>query len=227
MTPERGTGTTRKRGLWHSGGSRHDVVVQAVVPFLMLYAVNAMSPGPNMILIIQTAIGAGRRSAVAVALGVATGSSLLALVVAFGLDVFLTDNPSLVWALQITSIIYIGYLGFRMLWQAGRPVAMLAGEGRPHTAYGRGLATVVTNPQTFLFFVGALAGTIPPETPQAARLACAAGVLATSIVCHGGIAMAISSPMGRRTLLRLKPGLDLALGTLLILFAEQALLNTA
>ncbi|HEV8661204.1 MAG TPA: LysE family transporter, partial [Thermoanaerobaculia bacterium] len=69
------------------------------VPLLLsLFAVDilaAMSPGPNFILVTQTAIQRGRRHAAAVVLGFVTTNLVWCLAVVFGLTALFQISPRL------------------------------------------------------------------------------------------------------------------------------------
>jgi hypothetical protein len=86
---------------------------------LALYLLAALSPGPNVVLIIQTAATRPRAEAVGAALGVATGSFLLAVLGALGLRQLLA-HPVVARVLHLTCAAYLVYLGIRMWYWAAR-----------------------------------------------------------------------------------------------------------
>src|SRR5262245_33378704 len=115
-----------------------------------------VSPGPNVLIVTQTAMSQARRAGVCVALGIAAGAGLLSSAALAGLSVVLTRFASLHTALKLAGGIYLIYLGIR-LWRAARspvafspsPTGLAATEWR---AFRLGLATNLTNPKALLFY---------------------------------------------------------------------------
>ena len=66
-----------------------------------------MSPGPNILAVIGTSMGAGRKYGVALALGVATGSFCWALIAVSGLTAVLTAYAAVLTAIKIAGGCYL------------------------------------------------------------------------------------------------------------------------
>lgn len=126
------------------------------------------SPGPASLSIADTSLGSGRRSGLALAAGIVTGSLFWSASAAFGLGALTKTHP---WILDIVRYLGAGYL----LWLAAKS-ARVAIRGshvssNPQTdrlnglqAYRRGLLIHLTNPKAILFFASIYAIALPPDT---------------------------------------------------------------
>ncbi|MDD2058879.1 LysE family translocator [Pseudomonas sp. GD03860] len=123
---------------------------------LLSYALTVLlliaTPGPVVALVVDTAARAGRRQAVATALGT-NGASLVLIAVAAG--VILTSvviDPRWLAALSLVGCLFIAYLAIGSLRQAGQddaqPAASAASGG-----WWQGFAVGLSNPKDILFFV--------------------------------------------------------------------------
>jgi threonine/homoserine/homoserine lactone efflux protein len=125
------------------------------------------SPGPNMMAVAEAALGQGRRAALFVVAGIATGSLAWALLMALGLGAVFHAFPALLTVLKFVGGAYLGYLGLRALVSVRRGKSLnpvpLAGERSSVAAWRQGLLVVLTNPKaalmwsaiaTFLFGAG-------------------------------------------------------------------------
>ena len=74
------------------------------------YAVGTASPGPSNLAIMATAMNAGRKPALVLALGVVSGSVFWGLLAAFGLSAVLATYSSALVAMKILGGIYLLWL---------------------------------------------------------------------------------------------------------------------
>ena len=125
------------------------------------------SPGPNLMAVADAALGQGRRPALMVVTGIATGSLLWALLTALGLGAIFQAFPMLLTVLKFVGGGYLLYMGIRALLaiRRGQGMTIEANGGRLSSlaAWRRGLVVVMTNPKaalmwsaiaTFLFGAG-------------------------------------------------------------------------
>lgn len=125
------------------------------------------SPGPNLMAVADAALGQGRRAALLVVSGIATGSLLWALLTALGLGALFEAYPVLLTVLKFAGGCYLLYMGIRALSsiRKGQGMLITAGAGQLSNlaAWRRGFVVVMTNPKaalmwsaiaTFLFGAG-------------------------------------------------------------------------
>ena len=132
------------------------------------------SPGPNMFAVIAVALGRGRRPALMVVAGIASGTLVWAALTALGLGAVFAAVPALLTVLKFVGGAYLCFMGYRGL------KAALRRETRPLSAFAawrRGFFVVMTNPKallmwlaiaTFLFGAGLGAGEVLLFGPIAA-----------------------------------------------------------
>ena len=78
-------------------------ILLAYSAFLLAIA----SPGPNVLAVIGTSMSVGRRSGIALALGVAAGSFLWALLAALGLSALLASYAYAITIIKIAGGLYL------------------------------------------------------------------------------------------------------------------------
>ena len=127
-----------------------------LIVFLGVAAAQA-SPGPNMFAVIETALGRGRRPALLVVAGIASGTLVWAALAALGLGAVFAAVPALLTALKFIGGAYLCYLGFRGLRATLRGTeAALRAETRAMSgfaAWRRGFFVVMTNPKALLMWM--------------------------------------------------------------------------
>ena len=87
---------------------------------LLSYAVclvGLMSPGPNILSVIGTSMGVGRKAGISLAFGVATGSLLWGLSTSAGLTALLAAHASVLTLIKIAGGLYLLWLSFKA-WRA-------------------------------------------------------------------------------------------------------------
>jgi threonine efflux protein len=193
-----------------------------------IHWVAMVSPGPNVLLVAQTAMARSRRSALAVAVGVACGAGVLATGAAVGLALVIEQVGWLRHAIQIAGGAYLVYLGF-VTWRgaADPPSRPQRGGGAGDSVRDdllRGLLTNLTNPKAAVFFGSILAPTLDEAVSDWVRLA-AVGVIVVDALCwHCLLALAFARPGVRRLYGRAKLVVDRVVGAALALFGARLVL---
>src|ERR1700751_5315296 len=111
------------------------------------------SPGPNVLAVLGTAMAEGRRAGIALALGIAAGSVLWALLTAAGLSALLASYAAALTVIKIAGGLYLLWLGFKAFRAAAcaRAISTTVDRQRNPRAYMlRGLAIQMTNPKAVL-----------------------------------------------------------------------------
>ncbi|MFD0771887.1 LysE family translocator [Bacillus sp. CGMCC 1.60114] len=126
--------------------------------FLITGILLNLIPGADTMYIVGRSISQGRKAGVYSVFGIITGSLIHTLLVAFGLSIILTKSIVLFNAIKIIGVIYLVYLGIRMIidktnvnFQANAPSKLNIKK-----IYVQGLLTSLTNPKVALFFIAFL-----------------------------------------------------------------------
>ncbi len=167
------------------------------------FLLSIMSPGPNVLAIMGTSISVGRSSGLALAMGVASGSFIWAVLTASGLSLIIAS-----YAIALTIIKIVG--GVFLLWLAWKAfrsatsrhdieARTLEGETRSPSGYFfRGLTIQMTNPKAALAWIAIISLGLAPDAPLWVSFAIVAGTTVLSIVIHLLYALAFSTaPMVR------------------------------
>lgn len=167
----------------------------------------AASPGPATLTIAGTSMQHGRRTGLALALGISAGSLTWSFAAAFGLGAIMLANGWVFGVIRYVGAAYLLYLAVRSARSALRPGAtQLKTSSSPSlkTAFGKGLALHLTNPKAVLFFGSVYAIAIPPGTAPTVLLTVIAAVSLQSAIIFHGYALLFSSASAARIYLRLR-----------------------
>ncbi|TXK70066.1 LysE family translocator [Paenibacillus sp. N3.4] len=127
--------------------------------FLLTGILLNLIPGADTIYIVGRSISQGRKAGVYSVFGIISGSLIHTLLVAFGLSIILTKSIILFNFIKIVGVIYLVYLGIRMLLDKSNFYFSASGSNKQQSlrkTYIQGMLTSLTNPKVSLFFVSFL-----------------------------------------------------------------------
>jgi threonine/homoserine/homoserine lactone efflux protein len=201
--------------------------------FASLSALLVVSPGATLAVVVETALGYGRKAALLTVVGIGLGNAMVAAANAFGLSALVDRWPSALQVVRLAGGAYLGYLGARGLWRAvffNAPVAETARRTAPQKEPGsfsliaRGVLTNLLNPPVILFYVTMVPQFIGPHDPYLARaLLLGATHVAMSVVWQGSCGLAVgmaADHMGRPVVRRTLEGIT---GAILIVLGARLL----
>jgi RhtB (resistance to homoserine/threonine) family protein len=170
------------------------------------------SPGPNVLLVAQTAMARSRGRALAAALGVATGALVLSSLAALGLAVAIRGSDTLLHALQTAGGAYLVYLGSRV-WREARESLQQAPVGAGHGRYfARGLLTNLSNPKAIVFYASVLTAVLADTDSEWVRVAAVGVIVVDAVVWHCFLAVTFTRPGVRGWYGRRKGAIDRVVG---------------
>jgi threonine/homoserine/homoserine lactone efflux protein len=202
--------------------------------FVALSALLVLSPGATLAVVVETALGYGRRAALLTVAGVGLGNAALAGAAAFGLSALVGRWPSALDTIRLAGGLYLAYLGVRGVWRALSPPRRMAETAMgtvpasmgtvPVSFVARGALTNLLNPPVILFYATMVPQFIGPQDPYLARaLVLGATHVAMSIVWQGSCGLAVgmaaehmSRPAVRRALEGLTGAILIVLGARLL-----------
>ncbi len=123
-----------------------------------------VSPGPSLVFVSARGVSDGRAAGVVSALGLATGSSLHAILAGLGVTALVANNENLSMIIAVTGGSYILYLGFDSI-RAAREIFTSKLETKPNKhslkkLYLQAISVEFLNPKTILFYLSILPGLI-------------------------------------------------------------------
>jgi len=204
--------------------------------FAALSALLVVSPGATLAVVVETALGYGRKAALLTVLGVGVGNAILAAAAALGLSAAVGRWPSAFDAVRLAGAAYLTYLGLLGLWRAvfaekvpgTIPVKVpgtFSSAAGPLAFVGRGVLTNLLNPPVLLFYATVVPQFIGPQDPYLARASVLGAThVAMSVVWQGSCGLAVglaAEHMGRPAVRRALEGIT---GAILVFLGARLLL---
>lgn len=162
------------------------------------FLIGIASPGPNVLAIIGTSMSVGRRSGIALALGVAAGSFCWAMLAAVGLSALLASYAAALTVIKIAGGLYLLWLSYKSFRSAASPhdieATTLSGSTRTPFGYAlRGFSIQMTNPKAALTWVAIMSLGLREHGPLWVAFAIVAGTSILSVIIHQLYAVAFST----------------------------------
>lgn len=198
--------------------------------FLTAWAIlgmNLLTPGPNVLNTVTTAMGSGRGAALASATAIGPGIGTWCLGMSLGMAVMFHTVPGTEEAMTIMAAGLLIYFATRYLRAAFFTVAereeLLKGQSGMTLAssFLRSLSINATNPKALTTWI-AILGLLPVATAGAGDIAgLTLGSAALGIAIHTGYAIAFSTKAAARIYLRAAPVINGAVGVFFTGFAVK------
>ncbi len=163
------------------------------------FLLSIMSPGPNVLAIMGTSMSSGRRSGVALAMGVASGSFVWAVLTAAGLSALISSYAIVLMAIKIVGGLFLLWLAYKSFKSAvsEHDIEAKQLEGGALSCMGfllRGFTIQMTNPKAALAWVAIISLGLSSTAPIWVAIAIVLGTTIFSVVIHLLYALAFSTP---------------------------------
>lgn len=156
-----------------------------------------MSPGPNILAVIGTSMGIGRREGIALALGVACGTFLWVSLTVIGFTAVIAKYASVMVALKILGGFYLLWLGYKALRSAASArdvrTTVVSLDGKWRSYFLRGLTVQMTNPKAALAMIAIVSVGVHSSAPAWVGATLVAGTTSLSLCAHLLYAMTFST----------------------------------
>ncbi|MEO1319463.1 MAG: LysE family transporter [Pseudomonadota bacterium] len=177
-----------------------------IFAFNLALLVAIASPGPALLVALQTALSSGRLAGIAVGCGLGLMASIWTLLALVGLDAVFSIVPWAYAAAKIAGALYLFYIAWQM-W-AGARDAITAGAKPARRAFRDGFLINVLNPKSVLFAAAVLVVIFPPGLGVAEIAFITLNHLVVEIACYAALACAMTTPRVRDAYLRAKVYID-------------------
>jgi threonine/homoserine/homoserine lactone efflux protein len=186
---------------------------------LLVYAaclLGLMSPGPNVLSVISTSMGAGRKAGVWLALGISAGTPIWGAATSLGLTALLATYASALVVIKIAGGLYLLLLAYKAFRSAGsaprrNPFSLGRSESAVHY-FVRGLTVQMTNPKAALTWIAIISLGVEGNTPWWVSIAIVLGTTVLSGVGHLIYAVAFSARRVVAIYQRARRWIEFALG---------------
>ena len=182
-----------------------------------LFALNMVSPGPNILAVMGTSMGVGRRAGLALAAGVSAGSFCWAVLTAVGLSAVLAAYAQALLVIKIVGGCYLLLLAYRALRAAASRTDPLTGGigggGDSSFRFFRtGLTIQMTNPKAALAWIAIMSLGMTEGAPLWVPAVLVLGLSALSLAGHCVYAVAFSTAPAQSAYARARRWVQGALG---------------
>jgi RhtB (resistance to homoserine/threonine) family protein len=148
-----------------------DILTGSLV-ILSIALVAAVSPGPDLLIVLRNALGAGRKAGLWTALGIAMAIYIHVFYSIAGIAVLISQSILLFNLIKYAGAAYLLWLGFKALKSKGWTITPEAANDTNKPAFksfSQGFITNALNPKATLFFLALFTQVITPDTPLAVQ----------------------------------------------------------
>ena len=196
-------------------------MVQFLPGLLLVYAatfLSLMSPGPNIMAVIGTSMSVNRRSGLALATGVASGSFCWAVLTVVGLSALLSQFAYALTVIKIVGGLYLLWLAYKSFraaasYQNLKATQLNGSPPSPVAYYLRGLFVQMTNPKAAFAWIAITSLGLEHGAPTWVGIAIIIGTFLMSLAMHWGYAIAFSTPLMVRVYSKSRRYIQFALGS--------------
>ena len=199
----------------------------AIFTFLGVFTLAIISPGPNFILVTNTALNRSRSEGVLTSLGVATGSGIFAFAGLIGLLPLVHSLPHFAEIMRFVGGGYLAWIGLDMLRTCRREIVPKATDmtvgASAMVPYRTGLLTNLTNPKAWAFYLSLFTLVMGPAFPLWGKIFLNISMFLISLVWYVTVAYLVSSRTFQPLFLSYRPVIQGVLGCLLIIVGGRIL----
>ena len=184
----------------------------------VVHVLAMISPGPNVLIVTQTAMSRTRRAEVATALGIVVGAALWSGAVLLGMSVLFAHFAWVYSELKFLGGGYLLYLGIKLWRAAALPIVAATGQPTAQTdsqAFWLGLLTNMTNPKAVIFYGNIFVAFVAPDLPVWVKLAAGSLIFVNSAVRHVALVCLFSTLRAQQVYRRIKRWIDRMVGAAL------------
>ncbi|MFF2057510.1 LysE family translocator [Rhodococcus qingshengii] len=204
-------------------------MLTALLAATAVLALLTLVPGPDMAVVTQAALGAGRSAGFRVAAGIVSGLLVWGLLTVLGLSAILAASAEAYTVVKLAGAAYLIYLGVRALWES-RTSRMQHNADAPRSqkagTWKTGFTTNLLNPKIAVFYTGLLPQLVPAGWPTGPSLALLVLIhAAITIVWLSGYVVLLSRAHSTFEKPRVRQALERITGTVLLGFGAKIALE--
>jgi threonine efflux protein len=151
----------------------------------VLWALAAISPGPNFVMTVRVSITRSRRDGISAVAGIGLGTVIWGVAGCFGVQALFLAAPWMYLTLKLLGALYLIFLGIKLIWgslrEAERDQVQIEQAKSKNSAFWLGMATTIANPRSAVSVASIFATTMPAHPSTALSLAVVAVMVAVSV----------------------------------------------
>jgi threonine efflux protein len=191
-----------------------------------LHAVVLIVPGPDVLLVSQTALARTRRAALLAGLGVVLGISVWASLALLGIGLLFEAFPWVHGVIRVAGGLYLLWMGYSLWRSSARPDTQAAPVQAPLSdlaALRAGFLTNIANPKAAVFFGSVFSGVLGTDAGSGVKLAAFGIIVGLSLGWFALVALGMSTASMQGAYLRARRGVDRVAGSLMLGFGTLLL----
>ncbi|GGR46459.1 threonine export protein RhtC [Deinococcus seoulensis] len=191
-----------------------------------IHAVVLVIPGPDVLLVSQTALARTRRAALLAGLGVVLGIACWAALALLGIGLLFQAFPWIHGVVKVAGGAYLLWMGvglWRSSTQPGGEAAPVQAPLGDLAALRAGFLTNISNPKAAVFFGSVFSGLLGAHAGTGLKLAAFLVIVGLSLGWFALVAAGMSTAPMQRAYLRARRAVDRVAGTLMLGFGALLL----
>ncbi len=182
------------------------MTIEHLIAFNIALFAAIASPGPALLVAIQTTLRSGRASGIAMGCGLGLMAAAWTMMALLGLEAVFQLVPWAYAAARIVGAVYLLYIAWGM-WQGARSRLEPSVKPARH-AFRQGILINVTNPKSVLFAAAVLIVIFPAEMTLFENAVVVLNHLVIELLFYTALAVGMSTEAVSRTYLRAKVYID-------------------
>ncbi|WP_419904990.1 LysE family translocator [Kiloniella sp.] len=189
----------------------------------IIWLIAAVTPGPNLFVILGSATTSNRSFALMTALGIGLGTLIWGVAGWLGISALFAAAPTLYILLKFVGAAYLIWMGAKMIWAARKPMNWSQGAQNPRVksrkrAFFRGLTTNLANPKTAVFVTSLFAAALPENYVWSDGALSVLIMVSISLFWYSLMAFTFTTRVMSQALAKAKRGLTAFAGTVFVGF---------
>jgi RhtB (resistance to homoserine/threonine) family protein len=203
----------------------------SLVTIGLITFLGAMSPGPDIAIIVKNSLTRSRKAGIATSIGVVLGNLVYISLVLLGLGALITASASVFTVLKYLGALYLIYLGIKIIRAKSKDISISVGEhaANPNLFYSlrEGFITNLSNPKFMIFLLAVFTQVISPGTPFMARLAYGLEIPVVALIWFTILSFIITMPFVRNRISGILRYVERATGAVLIALGTKIALEAS
>ncbi|MBK1698678.1 LysE family translocator [Rhodovibrio salinarum] len=198
--------------------------IEHLIAFNITLLLAIASPGPALLIAMQTSLSSGRRAGVAIGVGLGLMASIWTGLALVGLNALFELLP---WFYGVATYIgagYLVYIAWHMWRDAKEPIK--ADVKLDRHAFRQGFLVNLFNPKSMLFAAGVLIAIFPPEMTMAENAVVVLNHLVIEWIFYTVLAIVMNSQAVKRQYMKAKAVIDRVAGMVLCALAIRLVLSS-
>ena len=182
------------------------MTLEQILAFNLVLAAAIASPGPALIMAIQTSLSAGRAAGVAVGIGLGSMAAAWTAMALLGLGAVFRLFPAVYAGAKIVGAAYLLYLAWKMWRQASAPVEARTAPAK--RAFRQGFLVNLLNPKSVLFAAAVLVTVFPAGLDTADSALIVFNHFLVEVAFYSALAFCMSTEAVARRCMRARRYID-------------------